>query len=110
MAENRITTSNWDLYDTRHTVFAPKRLSPKELEEGYWHAYKEFYRWKNIIRSSQTHSEFSSQIRHIAYTAGWKKFEPMWDWGIDQKSRKLITSPGNCTCGVQFIFFKEHTQ
>ena len=78
-------TSNWDLYDTRHTVFAPKRLSPKELEEGYWHAYQEFYRWKNIIRSSQTHTEFSSQVRHIAYTGGWKKFEPMWDWVIRAK-------------------------
>ena len=85
LAENRIMTSNWDLYDTRHTVFAPKRLSPKELEEGYWHAYQEFYRWKNIIRSSQTHTEFSSQVRHIAYTGGWKKFEPMWDWVIRAK-------------------------
>lgn len=84
-AENRIMTSNWDLYDTRHTVFAPKRLSPNELEEGYWHAYQEFYRWKNIIRSSQTHIEFSSQLRHIAYTGGWKKFEPMWDWVIRAK-------------------------
>jgi radical SAM superfamily enzyme YgiQ (UPF0313 family) len=84
-AENRITTSNWDLYDTRHTVFAPRRLSPKELEEGYWHAYQEFYRWKNIIRSSQTHTEFASQVRHMAYTGGWKKFEPMWDWVIRAK-------------------------
>jgi radical SAM superfamily enzyme YgiQ (UPF0313 family) len=84
-AENRIRTSNWDLYDTRHTVFAPKRLSPKELEEGYWHAYQEFYRWKNIIRSSQTHTEFSNQIRHLAYTGGWKKFEPVWDWVIRAK-------------------------
>jgi radical SAM superfamily enzyme YgiQ (UPF0313 family) len=85
MAENRVTTSNWDLYDTRHTVFTPKRLSPKELEEGYWHAYQEFYRWNNILRSSRSHSKFSSQIRHIAYTGGWKKFEPMWDCVIRAK-------------------------
>jgi radical SAM superfamily enzyme YgiQ (UPF0313 family) len=84
-AENRITTSDWNLYDTRHTVFAPKRLRPIELEQGYWHAYKEFYRWENIIRSSQTHAEFSNRIRHIAYAGGWKKFEPMWDWVIRAK-------------------------
>jgi radical SAM superfamily enzyme YgiQ (UPF0313 family) len=84
-AENRITTSNWNLYDTRHTVFAPKRLRPIELEEGYWHAYKEFYRWENIIRSAQTHAEYSNRIRHIAYAGGWKKFEPMWDWVIRAK-------------------------
>jgi hypothetical protein len=24
-------------------------------------------------------------LRHIAYAAGWKKFEPMWDWVIQAK-------------------------
>jgi radical SAM superfamily enzyme YgiQ (UPF0313 family) len=84
-SENRITTSNWNLYDTRHTVFVPSHLDPKELEEGYWHAYKEFYRWGNIISSSQTHPRHLDQLRHIAYAGGWKKFEPMWDWVIRLK-------------------------
>lgn len=84
-AENRITTSNWDLYDTRHTVFTPRLLSPKELEEGYWHAYEEFYRWKNIVTAARAHLEFSDQLRHIAYAGGWKKFEPLWDWVIRAK-------------------------
>ncbi|HEX6269914.1 MAG TPA: radical SAM protein [Anaerolineales bacterium] len=84
-AENRIRTSNWDLYDTRHVVFTPKQLNPKELEEGYWRAYKEFYRWKNIVKSSRAHAAFPDQIRHIAYTGGWKKFEPVWDWVIRAK-------------------------
>jgi radical SAM superfamily enzyme YgiQ (UPF0313 family) len=83
--ENRLIHSNWDLYDTRHTVFAPKRLTPQELEQGYWHAYKEFYLWKNIIKSSQAHTEFSDQLRHLAYAGGWKKFEPMWDFVIRAK-------------------------
>jgi len=84
-AENRLLHSDWDLYDTRHTVFIPKRLLPDELERGYWHAYKEFYRWKNIIRSSQAHPEFFDRLRHIAYSGGWKKLEPMWDWAIRAK-------------------------
>ena len=84
-AEGRILTSNWDLYDTRHTVFQPKRLSPENLEVGYWRAYREFYRWRNIFKSSQAHGEFSDQIRHIAYAGGWKKFEPAWDWIIRAK-------------------------
>jgi radical SAM superfamily enzyme YgiQ (UPF0313 family) len=84
-AEGRITTSDWDLYDTRHTVFRPKRLTAQALEAGYWHAYKEFYRWKNILQGSQAHTELSGQLRHIAYAGGWKKFEPMWDWIIRAK-------------------------
>ena len=84
-AEGRITTSNWDLYDTRHTVFRPTRLTAETLEAGYWHAYKEFYRWKNILQSSQAHEGLTNQLRHIAYAGGWKKLEPMWDWVIRAK-------------------------
>jgi len=83
--EGRITTSNWDLYDTRHTVFHPKRLTAETLEAGYWHAYREFYRWKNILQSSQAHPVLTDQLRHIAYAGGWKKLEPMWDWVIRAK-------------------------
>ena len=80
--EGRITTSNWDLYDTRHVVFRPRQLILEALEAGYWQAYREFYRWKNILRSSQAYGGFADQVRHFAYAAGWKKFEPMWDWVI----------------------------
>jgi len=83
--ENRLLHSNWDLYDTRHTVFAPKHLTPQQLENGYWYAYKEFYRWKNIIKSSEAHPAIADRIRHLAYSGGWKKFEPMWDWVIRAK-------------------------
>ena len=84
-AEGRITTTNWDLYDTRHTVFRPMRLTAEQLETGYWRAYKNFYRWGNIFQSSQAHPKLVDQIRHIAYAGGWKKLEPMWDWVIRAK-------------------------
>jgi len=85
VAEGRLTSSNWDLFDTRHTVFQPKRLTPETLENGYWHAYREFYRWKNILQGSKAHEGITNQLRHIAYAGGWKKFEPMWDWVIRAK-------------------------
>jgi radical SAM superfamily enzyme YgiQ (UPF0313 family) len=83
--EKRILTSNWDLYDTRHTVFKPIKMTPKTLEAGYWHAYEEFYKWSNIFSSGFVHSQPISIIRHLAYTGGWKKFEPLWDWVIRAK-------------------------
>jgi radical SAM superfamily enzyme YgiQ (UPF0313 family) len=84
-AEGRITTFNWDLYDTRHSVFHHGRLTPEALEAGYWRAYYDFYRWGSIFQSSRVHQNFSEQLRHLAYTGGWKKFEPMWDWVIRAK-------------------------
>jgi radical SAM superfamily enzyme YgiQ (UPF0313 family) len=85
LAQGRLTSTNWDLFDTRHTVFQPKNLTPQALEAGYWRAYREFYRWSNIFQSAQAQTGFSDKLRHIAYSGGWKKFEPLWDWVIRAK-------------------------
>jgi len=78
-SENRIAHRQWDLYDTRHVVFRPARLRPAELEAGYWRAYRDFYRWTSIWRGASTKSFARDRLRHIAYVAGWKKFEPVWN-------------------------------
>jgi radical SAM superfamily enzyme YgiQ (UPF0313 family) len=83
--EQRITSFDWDRYDTRHTVFAPKRMSAEVLENGYWKAYRDFYGWSNIIQSALAHEDLRDRLRHLAYAGGWKKFEPAWDWIIRAK-------------------------
>ena len=83
--QGRITSNNWDLYDTRHVVFQPARLSPEKLEAGYWQAYRDFYRWGSIFKSAAAHARPIDQLRHIAYAGGWKKFEPLWDAVIRAK-------------------------
>jgi radical SAM superfamily enzyme YgiQ (UPF0313 family) len=85
MAQDRITTTNWDLYDTRNVVYKTSRLSPKELKEGYDWSYKEFYSWSNIIKSSRNHEQLKHQLKHLFYSGGWKKFEPLWNFIIKTK-------------------------
>jgi radical SAM superfamily enzyme YgiQ (UPF0313 family) len=77
--QERILSENWDLYDTRHTVFQPVGMSPETLEAGYWQAYADFYRWGSIFHSAAAHEDWRGCLRHLAYSAGWKKFEPLWD-------------------------------
>jgi radical SAM superfamily enzyme YgiQ (UPF0313 family) len=84
-AQRRITVHDWDLYDTRHVVFQPARMSPAQLEEGYWRAYRDFYRWGSIARGASAHDGVLAGLRHFAYAAGWKKFEPLWDFVIRAK-------------------------
>jgi radical SAM superfamily enzyme YgiQ (UPF0313 family) len=84
-AQRRITTDDWDLYDTRHAVFRPARMSADALETGYYRAYREFYRWPSILRGAWAHDDFTGSLRHAAYASGWKKFEPLWDWVIRAK-------------------------
>jgi radical SAM superfamily enzyme YgiQ (UPF0313 family) len=77
--EGRILHRNWDLYDTRHCVFRPAGMSKEQLEAGYWQAYKDFYCWGSILHSAAVKERWAERMRHFAYTAGWKKFEPFWD-------------------------------
>jgi hypothetical protein len=81
----RITIDDWDRYDTRQAVFRPARMSARELENGYRWAYREFYKWGSILRGSAAHGDVVAGLRHFAYAAGWKKFEPLWDVVIRAK-------------------------
>jgi radical SAM superfamily enzyme YgiQ (UPF0313 family) len=83
--EGRIKNWNWDMHDTRHAVFIPARMSGAVLEAGYRRAYKDFYRWRSILRGASTKPSAVQGLRHLAYAGGWKKFEPMWDWVIRAK-------------------------
>jgi radical SAM superfamily enzyme YgiQ (UPF0313 family) len=88
--QGRLTIHDWDLYDTRHTVFRPAHLSADQLERGYHWAYQEFYRWRSIARGAAAHDEWIAGLRHLAYAAGWKKFEPLWDFVIRAKRAGMM--------------------
>jgi len=71
-------------------VFRPARMTPAQLEEGYWRAYREFYRWSAIVDGAMTKPDWKGRARHFAYAAGWKKFEPLWDLIIRAKRAGMM--------------------
>lgn len=81
----RIMTNDWDLYDTRHVVYKAKHLDREQLEAGYYWAYKSFYTWSNILKSSMVHDDAKHFLKHFLYAGGWKKFEPLWNFIITAK-------------------------
>jgi radical SAM superfamily enzyme YgiQ (UPF0313 family) len=90
LSQGRITQRNWDLYDTRHAVFQPARMSPEKLEAGYWRAYHRFYQWRSIFTAARHHDRAIDSLRHLCYTTSWKKFEFLWDWVI--RSGNLVNA------------------
>jgi radical SAM superfamily enzyme YgiQ (UPF0313 family) len=90
-AEGRILTRDWDLYDTRHVVYQPARLTPAQLKHGYDWSYREFYRWSSIARASLSHESLKHQVKHFFYATGWKKFEPLWDLVIRARQLRIMT-------------------
>jgi radical SAM superfamily enzyme YgiQ (UPF0313 family) len=90
-AERRIVTRDWDLYDTRHVVYRPARLTPQALEDGYDRAYRDFYRWSSIARGARAHGTVKHQAKHFFYAAGWKKFEFLWNAVIRARQLPAMT-------------------
>jgi radical SAM superfamily enzyme YgiQ (UPF0313 family) len=86
--EDRILHNDWDLYDTRHVVYRPVGMDAETLESGYWRAYRDFYRWGSIWAGASAKETLRGLVRHLAYAAGWKKFEPFWNLAI--RSRQVV--------------------
>lgn len=84
--QGRILTRNWDLYDTRNVVYQTRNLSETELKNGYDWAYREFYSWSNIFKASLSHDSNKHKLKHLFYSGGWKKFEPVWNFLIKTKN------------------------
>ena len=89
--QGRILSENWNLYDTRHAVYKPTKMDAEELEAGFQQAYQDFYSWSGIWQSAMVKADYKDQLRHLAYAAGWKKFEKVWTKVIEAgKLPKMI--------------------
>jgi len=76
--QKRIIIRHWSLYDTRHCVYRPARMTPRQLEDGYRRAYERFYRWSSIWRAAGVKPDHLAALRHLAYCGAWKKCEALW--------------------------------
>src|SRR2546430_10401559 len=63
-SEDRLLHRDWDLYDTRHVVFKPARLLPRELEDGYWRAYWGFYPWGSLFPGAAAQDDWPGRPWH----------------------------------------------
>lgn len=60
--QDRLTTKNWDKYDTTSLVYEPKCMTKRELEEGMAWCYKNFYSYKSIAK----------RVMNLISKIGWK--------------------------------------
>lgn len=84
-SQGRILTKNWDLYDTRNVVYKTTNLTAQELKTGYDWAYKEFYSWSNILKSSLHHDSYKHKLKHFFIPAVGKNLNPFGTFLSRQK-------------------------
>ncbi|MCD4779128.1 MAG: B12-binding domain-containing radical SAM protein [Candidatus Omnitrophica bacterium] len=88
--QNRLLHKNWKLYDAKHAVFQPSKMSPERLDQGLIDAHDNFYKWRSIFKGALKQDSLPKAIRQIAYTGGWKKIDPVWDIVIQKKMLKYM--------------------
>ena len=55
LQEGRIFDNNWNNYCGFKVVYQPKHLTPRQLEEGYWRANRQFYSPLSILQRQTPH-------------------------------------------------------
>lgn len=77
-AEGRILDRDWAHYDTTRAVYQPKRMTPAELEAGYFEAYRLFYSWGSIW--SRCRFREPGFTKRLVLNAAYKKVESAWSF------------------------------
>ncbi|MDX2179976.1 MAG: radical SAM protein [Bryobacteraceae bacterium] len=75
-SEGRLLHRNWDLYDTAHAVFRPKRMSPEELEEGYEWVYRRLFSHASIWRRRP--EDWRAVAPYLAMSYLYKRSNRFW--------------------------------
>jgi radical SAM superfamily enzyme YgiQ (UPF0313 family) len=47
--DNRIIDTDWKKYDMNHVVFRPKKMTPRQLQDGFNWAYRSLYGYRSIL-------------------------------------------------------------
>jgi radical SAM superfamily enzyme YgiQ (UPF0313 family) len=75
LRENRIIDTDWEKYDMNHVVFRPKKMSPKQLQDGFNWAYKRLYGYRSIVKRlfPFRRSGLFYSIQNYGFRQAWKK-------------------------------------
>jgi len=75
LKENRIIDSDWERYDMNHVVFRPKKMTSRQLQDGFNWAYKKLYGYPSIIKRLFPFriSGLFYSIQNYGFRQAWKK-------------------------------------
>jgi len=75
LQENRILHTDWEQYDMNHVVYKPKKITPRQLQEGFNWAYKKLYGYRSILKRlfPFSRSGLFFSIQNYGFKKAWKK-------------------------------------
>lgn len=82
-AEGRILHRNWDLYDTAHVVFRPRRMSVEQLAAGYAWCYRTLFAHRSIW--ARRPADWRAVPAYLAMSYLYKRANWLWPWLIRRR-------------------------
>ena len=79
-AEGRLLHKNWDLYDTAHVVFRPRRMSVEQLAEGYAWCYERLFSHRSIWRRRP--ADWRALLPYLGMSYLYKRSNRFWHFLI----------------------------
>jgi radical SAM superfamily enzyme YgiQ (UPF0313 family) len=89
--EGRLLHKNWDLYDTAHVVFQPRRMTPAELAEGYAWCYRRLFSHRSIWRRRPT--DLRAVLPYLAMSYLYKRSNRLWHLLIRHQLTATVWRP-----------------
>jgi radical SAM superfamily enzyme YgiQ (UPF0313 family) len=90
-AEGRLLHTDWDLYDTSHVVFRPRRMSPEELERGYRYCYRRLFSHASIWKRRP--GRISEVLPYLAMCYLYKRSNRIWPFLIRHRLTAAVWRP-----------------
>jgi len=90
-SEGRILHRDWDLYDTAHVVFQPKRMTCEELNEGYAWSYRTLFSHRSIWRRRP--EDPGAVAAYLAMSYLYKRSNRFWHLLIRHRLTAAVWGP-----------------
>jgi radical SAM superfamily enzyme YgiQ (UPF0313 family) len=89
--EGRLLHKNWDLYDTAHVVFRPRRMTVEQLAEGYAWCYRRLFSHASIWRRRP--ADWRAVPPYLAMSYLYKRSNRFWHFLIRHRLTATVWRP-----------------
>jgi radical SAM superfamily enzyme YgiQ (UPF0313 family) len=90
-AEGQLLHRDWDLYDTAHVVFRPRRMSPEQLAAGYAWCYRRLFTHRSIW--ARRPRDLSALPPYLAGAYLYKRANRFWHFLIRHRQVARVWRP-----------------
>jgi radical SAM superfamily enzyme YgiQ (UPF0313 family) len=90
-ADGRLLHRNWELYDTGHVVFRPKRMTIEQLADGYAWCYRRLFSTASIWRRRPLDAR--AVVPYLAMSYLYKRSNRLWHLLIRHQLTGIVWRP-----------------